>query len=458
MTNLAPSTLVELDLAHLIHPQHNRTMHLDFGPVIITEGRGAVLKDIDGKRYIDGLAGLWNVTVGHGRAELANAAAEQMKKLAYFSAYTGMTNIPAIELAAKMAEIGPANLNAIYFTTGGAESNESAIKTARFYWKQMGYANKVKIISRRFAYHGVTAVASQATGMPSFWKDFEPHAPGFIHVAAPYPYRFTGDLNGKTVGQAAAQAVEDAILAEGPDTVAAFIGEPIMGAGGVIIPPDDYWPRVRQMCDKYDVLIIADEIITGFGRTGQMWGLANWGVQPDMMTIAKGITSGYLPLGGVMLSDKIRDLLHSLPKPGAWMHAATYSAHPTCCAVALKNLEIIEQEGLVERARVMGERLQAGVRRLAEHPLVGEGRGMGMVAALELVKNRATKEPHKAEGYLAARVRDIAQRQGLILRAVRDILCIAPPLVITEAELDEMLSILGHALDQVAQEVLTPVS
>ncbi|MCW5853123.1 MAG: aspartate aminotransferase family protein, partial [Anaerolineae bacterium] len=196
MLNLAPETLVELDLAHLIHPQFNRAVHLDFGPIIITEGKGAILTDIHGHRYIDGLAGLWNVTVGHGREELAQTAYDQMRKLAYFSAYTGMTNIPAIELAARMAEIAPPNLNAIYFTTGGAESNESAIKTARFYWKQRGYANKVKIVSRRFAYHGVTAIASQATGMPAFWKDFEPHAPGFIHVAPPYPYRFTGDLGG----------------------------------------------------------------------------------------------------------------------------------------------------------------------------------------------------------------------------------------------------------------------
>lgn len=453
MLNTAPAALVELDLAHLIHPQHNRTMHLDFGPVIITEGRGAVLKDIDGKRYIDGLAGLWNVTVGHGRVELADAAAEQMKKLAYFSAYTGMSNIPAIELAAKMAEIGPANLNAIYFTTGGAESNEGAIKTARFYWKQLGYPNKTSIISRRFAYHGVTTAASQATGMPAFWKGFEPHAPGFVHVAPPYPLRFTDPLNGRTIGEAAADAIEQAILAEGPEHVAAFIGEPIMGAGGVIIPPDDYWPRVRAICDKYDVLLIADEIITGFGRTGTMWGLSNWNVLPDMMTLAKGITSGYLPLGGVMMSDAIAGLINSLEKPAQWMHAATYSAHPTCCAVALANLDIIEREGLVERAATMGERMQAHIRRLADHPLVGEGRGMGMVGALELVKDKATNALFDPEGRTAARVRDVAQRKGLILRAVRDILCLAPPLVIHESELEETFDILASSLDTVYEEV-----
>lgn len=455
MLNMAPSTLVDLDLAHLIHPQHNRAVHLDYGPVILTEGRGAILWDIQGQRYIDGLAGLWNVTIGHGREELAEAAAEQMKKLAFFSAYIGMSNIPAIELAAKLAEIGPANLKHIYFTTAGAESNESAIKTARFYWKQLGQPSKVKIISRRFAYHGVTAIASQATGIPIFWKDFDPHPPGFIHVIAPYAYRFPVELNGRSVGEVAANAIEEAILAEGADTVAAVIGEPVMGAGGVIVPPDDYWPRVRAICDKYNVLLIADEIITGFGRTGTMWGMNNWQVLPDMMTIAKGITSGYLPLGGVMMSEQIGDVLNGLQKPTAWMHAATYSAHPTCCAVALANLAIIEGEGLVDRARVMGQRLQAGVQQLAaDKALVGEARGIGMMAALELVKDRQTKETVQPEGKLGARVRDIAQQHGLIIRAVRDVICIAPPLVITEAELDELLGILGMALDQVAEEVL----
>jgi adenosylmethionine-8-amino-7-oxononanoate aminotransferase len=273
-------------------------------------------------------------------------------------------------------------------------------------------------------------------------------------VVAPYPYRFPLDLNGRSLGEVAAGAIEEAILAEGAENVAAVIGEPVMGAGGVIVPPDDYWPRVRAICDKYDVLLIADEIITGFGRTGHMWGLDNWQVLPDMMTIAKGITSGYLPLGGVMMSEKIGDVLNGLPKPTAWMHAATYSAHPTCCAVALKNLEIIEREGLVDRARVLGGRLQAGVQRLAaDKALVGEARGIGMMAALELVKDRQTKGTLQPEGKMGARVRDIAQQHGLIIRAVRDVVCIAPPLVITEAELDELLDILGKALDQVAGEV-----
>ncbi|MFN8497563.1 MAG: aspartate aminotransferase family protein [Anaerolineae bacterium] len=451
----APATLIENDLAHLIHPQHNRQMHLDYGPLIITEGKGATLTDIHGQRYVDALAGLWNVYVGYGREELADAAAAQMKKLAYFSAYVGISNIPVIELAAKLAEIGPSNLNAVYFTTAGAESNESAIKTARFYWKQKGYADKTRIISRQFAYHGVTSLASQATGMPAFWKGFEPHPPGFIHVVAPYPYRFPESLlQGRGVGEAAADAIEQAILAEGPDQVAAVIGEPIMGAGGVIVPPDDYWPRVRAICDKYNVLLISDEVICGFGRTGSMWGLEGYGVQPDLMTFAKGVTSGYVPLGGVMMNDEIAGVINSLPKPSQWMHAATYSGHPTACAVALKNLEILESDGLYERARVMGQKLQANIQALTDHPLVGDARGKGFIAGLELVSDKNTKTPGSPEGKIAGRVRDVAQGKGVIIRAVRDILCFAPPFVMTDEEMEILFAVIKESLDVVAEEVL----
>ncbi|MBI3943306.1 MAG: aminotransferase class III-fold pyridoxal phosphate-dependent enzyme, partial [Chloroflexi bacterium] len=333
------TTLRELDLQHLIHPQYNRPGHAANGPVILVRGEGARVWDIQGKEYIDGLSSLWNVNVGHGRRELAEAAAAQMSQLAFFSAYTGFSNVPAIELAAKVAELAPANLNAIYFTTGGGETNETAIKTARFYWKQKGYSDKVKIISRKQAYHGLTALASQATGIASFWKDFEPHAPGFIHLGAPHAYRYEPGPDNLPPGEAFAKELEDAILREGPDHVAAFIGEPVMGAGGVIVPPEDYWPRVRRICSQYNVLLIADEIITGFGRTGRWFALPHWGVEPDMMAIAKGITSGYLPLGGLMVSDEIFSVLSNLPPGRSWMHAATYSAHPVCCAVALRNIK-----------------------------------------------------------------------------------------------------------------------
>lgn len=452
---LTPEALVELDLAHLIHPQHNRQIHQDFGPIVVTSGHGIYIEDIQGRRYIDGLASLWNVAVGHGRAELAEAAAAQMKRIAYYSTYTGTTNIPAIELAARLAELAPPHLNHVYFTTGGAESNESAIKTARYYWKKQGYAHKEKIISRRFAYHGVTAMASQATGIQTFWKDFEPHAPGFVHVIAPYPYRLTSEqLQGRSVGETAAAAIEEAILAEGADNVAAVIGEPIMGAGGVIVPPADYWPRVREICDRHNVLLIDDEIITGFGRTGNWWGCQAYGYEPDILVFAKAVTSGYLPLGGIIMSDTIADVINGLPKPQAWMHAATYSGHATCCAVGLANLDIYAREGLVEHARQMSGLFQARLQGLANHPLVGEARGLGMVGAVELVVDKAKKTGLDPEGKLANRVRDVAREHGLLARAVRDIICLAPPLVITEPEINTLFDTLTAALDKVADEVL----
>ena len=261
---MAASDLIKNDQSHLIHPLHHSSEAAE--PLVIVEGHGAVIKDIHGNEYIDGLAGLWNVAVGHGREELARAAADQMKKLAYFSNYVGSSNIPAVEFATKIVSLSYPNMAAVFFTCGGAEANESAFKTARFYWKAKGKPDKVKVIARQNAYHGVTLQAMSATGMAPYWKMFEPRVPGFLHIQAPYPYRFQGARAGETVGHAAARELEEAILREGPDTVAAFIAEPIIGAGGVIVPPDDYFPRIREICTKHDVLFIGDEVITGLDR------------------------------------------------------------------------------------------------------------------------------------------------------------------------------------------------
>src|SRR5205807_7068399 len=297
---LTAAELVKADQEHLIHPLHHPSENAE--PVIYVRGRGATVWDIGGHEYLDGLAGLWNVNVGHGRAELADAAAAQMKELAYFTGYVGSSNIPAITLANRLMEITFDNMQAVFLASGGAEANESAFKTARFFWKATGKPGKVKIISRQQGYHGVTLQAMSATGMAAYWKMFEPRVPGFVHIQTCYPYRFQGAKAGETVGQAAARALEEAILREGPDTVAAFIAEPIHGAGGVIYPPDDYFPLVRRVRSKYDVLFIADEVITGFCRTGKWFGLSHWNVEPDIMSFAKGVTSGYLPLGGIMVN------------------------------------------------------------------------------------------------------------------------------------------------------------
>ncbi len=440
--------LVKADLAHLIHPLHHPFDHIE--PLIFVEGKGAVVKDVRGQEYIDALGGLWNVSVGHGREELAQAAAEQMRTLAYCSAYAGSSNIPAIRLAARLTELAYPNLAAVFFTSGGAESNESAFKTARFYWKAQGKPEKVKIISRQQAYHGVTLQVMSATGIPAYWKMFEPRVPGFVHIQAPSAYRFEGARAGETVGQAAARELEEAILREGPETVAAFIAEPIMGAGGVIIPPDDYFPRVREICTRLQVLFIADEVITGFCRTGHWFALTHWGVEPDIMSFAKGVTSGYLPLGGIMVSSEIKEVMDSAPPDNRWMHAYTYSGHATACAVGLKNLEIMERERLWERAAKMGDRLYHGLKGLSNLRAVGDVRGgKGLMAAVELVADRGTKAPFPPEEKVGPRVRQEMIRRGVFPRLLREILLFAPPLVVTEAQVDRIVEVARHAIEAV---------
>lgn len=452
---LSMAELVTADREHLIHPLHHPVDHA--APVIYVRGRGATVQDVHGRQYLDGLSGLWNVNVGHGRRELAEAAAAQMQELAYFSSYVGSSNIPAITLANRLVEIAPDNLQAVFFTSGGAEANESALKTARFYWKARGKPEKVKVIARHQGYHGVTLQAMSATSMGTYWKMFEPRVPGFIHIQTCYPYRFQGAKPGETVGHAAARELEEAILREGPDTVAAFIGEPIHGAGGVIYPTDDYWPRVREICTRHDVLLIADEVITGFGRTGQWFALSHWGVNPDILSFAKGITSGYLPLGGILVSKAIKEAMDSVKPENRWMHAYTYSAHPTCCAVALKNLEIIERERLSENAARMGERLhKALLAAFGNHPNAGDIRGgKGLLAAVEFVEDRATKKNLPGERNVGPRLLAEMMERGVITRTLRaagphpalgDTVLFAPALVVTEAEIDRLVSVARDAV------------
>jgi adenosylmethionine-8-amino-7-oxononanoate aminotransferase len=438
------ATLLEQDREHLLHPLHHPAAHES--PLIIESGHGVWLRAVDGKEYIDGLAGLWNVLVGHGNLELAEAAHAQMTKLAYCSNYIGSANIPVIELADKLAGFAYPNLNTTFFASGGAEANESAFKTVRYYWKRKGKPNKVKIIARERAYHGVTLATMSATGLANYWPMFEPRVPNFLHIPAPYPYRFEVKLKeGETLGQAAARALEEAIVREGADTVGAIIAEPVQGAGGVIVPPDDYFPHIREICDKYEVLLIADEVITGFGRTGDWFALRRWGIQPDIMSFAKGITSGYLPLGGIQISDEIREVIMTAEPSQTWMHAYTYSGHATCCAVALKNLEILEREGLVKRAAKMGDWLLKGLQSLMEHPNVGDVRGLGLMCAIEFVADRQTKTPAN----IGAKIRQGCIERGLFTRVVGDIIALAPPLVISEQEVDKIVEILREALEAV---------
>jgi adenosylmethionine-8-amino-7-oxononanoate aminotransferase len=446
---LEPAQLIKDDQDHLIHPLHHPSEHLE--PMVYVRGRGAMVTDIQGRDYIDGLAGLWNVNVGHGREELGKAAADQMGELAYYSCYTGSSNIPAIQLADKLIELAPKNMQAVFFTSGGAESNESAFKTARFYWKARGKPDKTKIISRFNAYHGVTLQAMSATGMSPYWKMFEPRVPGFIHIPTCYPYRQDGAKPGETAGQTAARLLEEAIVREGPDTVAAFIAEPIHGGGGVIYPTDDYFPLVRQVCDRHQVLFIADEVITGFCRTGKWFAMEHWKVNPDILSFAKGVSSGYLPLGGIMVSKAIKEAMDSVKLEDRWMHAYTYSGHPTCCAVGIKNLEIMERERLWERAALMGKRLHEGLHAaFDDHPNLGDIRsGKGLLAAVELVEDKATKKMFDPDKKVGPRLMQEMTKRGLVTRARMESIFFSPPLVITEDQLDRMISITRDAVKAV---------
>ena len=434
----ATSDLLARDRAHLIHPLHDPLGH-QAGHVWV-RGEGALLVDADGKEYIDGLAGLWNVVLGQGRRELADAAVQQLTTLAFTSGYSGSTNLPAIELAERLAGLTYPSINRFFFTSGGAEANESAFKVARSYWKLEGKPEKTKVISRQLGYHGVTMAAMSATGISGYWPLFEPRVPGFSHIPAPYPYRGES-VPGTTYGMSAANELEQAILREGADTVAMFLAEPVMGVGGVIVPPDDYFPRIREICDKHDVLFAADEVITGFGRTGKWFALEHWGVEPDLMQFAKGITSGYFPFGGVGISDRIARTLDHVESP--WMHAYTYSAHPVGCAVALRTIQIIEEENLVAEASRKGAYLLDALRnRLGSHPHVGEIRGKGLMCAVEFVKDRNTKASFPAEDRVGARIHAEAQTRGLFSRIRGDVFVLAPPFVIPDALLDRIAEIL----------------
>ena len=445
----APMTIssLETDRAHLMHPLHHPSSYSTAR--VWVSGRGAIIKDASGREYIDGLSGLWNVNVGHGRAELGEVAKQQMSTLAFHSAYAGGTNEPAIRLAERLSGLVYPSINTFFFTSGGAEASETSFKTARFYWKALGKPDKIKVISRRRAYHGLTLAAMSATGLQAFWPMFEPRTPGFLHIDAPDPYRFANTNASISIGVAAANQLEEAILREGADTVAAFIAEPVQGAGGVIVPPADYFARIRDICSKHGVLLIADEVITGFGRTGRWFGLEHYGIEPDIMQFAKGITSGYVPLGGIGVSDAVRDVINGVPPSKRWMHAYTYSGHPTCCAVALANIDILERERLAERAAAAGDRLLRGLRTLESLDSVGNVRGLGLMAAVEVVRDKSTKQQFPPEAGLTQKLTDAMLDRGLYTRVVMDCVCLAPPLVTTDAEIDRIVNIVGETIPAV---------
>jgi len=444
VTTAAERSLIDRDIAHLVHPLHNQAAHES--AKIWVGGKGAYIEDSEGNEYIDCLSGLWNNTAGNGRPELADAAAAQMRQMAFVSGYAGSSNPRAIELSERLAHLTYPSINHFYLTSGGGESTDSNIKLARYYWKLKGKPDKTKVISRIWGYHGVTMAAMCATGIPAYWPMFEPRIPGFSHIPSPYPYLYEAPEGSTSQGIAAADELEKQILEEGADTVAMFIAEPVQGAGGVIVPQEDYFKRIREICDQYEVLLVADEVITGFGRTGKMFGLEHWGIEPDLMQFAKAITSGYFPLGGIGISDEIASVMNDSGSP--WMHAYTYSSHPVGCAVALAMMDIVEKEDFVGQAQTKGKHLLVKLKEaLADHPHVGEVRGLGMMCGVELVKDKATKEMFDASDGIGAKVHAETVKRGMFSRVRGDCYCVAPPIVTSESTIDDIASILGDSVE-----------
>ncbi|WP_100331498.1 aminotransferase family protein [Bacillus xiapuensis] len=424
--------LAEMDKRHFIHPTSSIQEQQANGPAIIfKEGKGVHVTDINGETYIEGMASLWNVNVGYGRKELAEAAKKQLETLAFSSSFATFSNEPAIRLAAKIASITPGDLHAVFFTSGGSESNDTAYKLVRHYWKLKGQPHKTKIISQEKAYHGVAIGSTSATGIQDFQQMATSLAPGFLHTEP-----FSAEALRKTIEQ------------EGADTIAAFIAEPVQGAGGVNIPPDGYFQEVREICNEHNILLIADEVITGFGRTGKLFACEHWGITPDMMLLAKGISSGYIPLGAVVLREHLhRDLIRY--SEGTLLHGFTYSGHPTACTVALKNIEIIENEQLADNSKRMGDLLLQELTALqTETNILGDIRVLGLIGAVDIVKNKETSEgfPQKISPVIIAE----ARRRGLILRTVTfgdaDTIVFSPPLVINEEEVHRMVAILKESI------------
>lgn len=418
-------------------------------PLVVVGGEGAQVVDTEGKSFIDGHGALWLANVGFGRKDIVAAAAKQMEKLSWFPSFAGMSNDVAITLAKRLVEMTQAEeMGRVFFSSGGSEANESAIKMARQYWRLKGEGKKHKIISRRMSYHGVTFGALSATGITINRRLFEPLVGGFRHIEPPHCYRCPWNLEREHCNLACARELENTIKFEGPDTVAAFIGEPVMGAGGVIVPPDGYWQEVERICRKYDVLIISDEVITGFGRTGEMFGCRQWGVKPDIMVFAKALTSGYLPLGATLAREEIFEVcLGRYGENREFRHGTTYSGHPAACAAALVNIDIIEREGLVEKSRESGKHLLDGLKTLEdEFPTVGNVNGLGLMARLEIVKDRESRTPFPPGDRVGLNVSRQLMKRGVILRSLGDVVSFSPPLVIDKTEIDTMISALREVL------------
>ena len=438
------------DIAHCIHPYTNLKTHLEKGPLIISRGKGIYVYDEDNKEYIEGMAGLWCTALGFGEEELIEAAVRQMRKLPYYHTFAHKATNPSIDLSEKLKEIAPVPISKVFFANSGSEANDSLIKLVWYFNNAKGRTQKKKIISRLRGYHGVTVASGSLTGLPYVQRDFDLPIANILHTDCPHYYR--GAEKGELEEEFAARMadnLEKLIQTEGPDTVAAFIAEPVMGAGGVIVPPKTYFARIQEVLKRYDILMIADEVICGFGRTGNMFGCETFDIKPDAITIAKALSSAYLPISGIMLSDEIFEaMVKESEKIGLFGHGFTYSGHPVPAAVAVRTLELLEQRSILDHVRRIAVGFQERLRSFSDHPLVGETRGVGLMGAVEMVADKASKRAFVPTQGVGSFCRVRAEDYGLIVRDLTDSIAFCPPLIITESEIEEMFDRFAKALEE----------
>jgi putrescine aminotransferase len=435
-----------IDSAHHLHPFTNLKALQERGSRVITNAHGVYLYDADGQRILDGMAGLWCVNLGYGRSELVNAAAHQMQQLAYYNNFFNTSHPPAIELSKLLAQIAPPNMSRVFFTNSGSEANDTAVRIVRRYWELRAQPERQIIISRNNAYHGSTIASASLGGMAAMHAQGGSPIAGIEHIEQPYWYALGGRLSPDEFGLRAANWLRSRIEALGPKRVAAFIAEPIQGAGGVIVPPDSYWPEISRICKEFGILLIIDEVICGFGRLGSWFGSQYYGIEPSLISFAKGLSSGYLPIGGVLLADKIAEVL--IEQGGEFHHGFTTSGHPTCAALAIENINILRREKIIERVRDdIGPYFQQRLRELLDHELVGEVRGVGLIAAIQMCADKRNRAPFAHVGEAGSLCRDHSFRLGLVMRAVGDSMVLSPPLTITHEQVDELLNKARAALD-----------
>ena len=450
--NINIAEVVQNDIAHHFHPfTDHKAFHAAGGPRVITQADGVYIWDGKGNKILDAMSGLWCVNVGYGRKELAEVAYKQMLDLPYYNTFFKTTTVPTTDLATKISSVLPKRFQKIFFTNSGSECNDTMVRFVRHYWKLKGKPYRQHFIARNRGYHGSTMVAANLGGMTGMHEQGGTRFPGFHHIQQPYWYDFGGDKSPEDFGLDAAAELEKKILEVGPENVAAFVGEPIQGAAGVLIPPSTYWPQVQRICRKYGVLIVSDEVICGFGRTGKMWGFQTFGYEPDIVCMAKGLSSGYQPIGAVAISNTLTDDFFELG--GDFNHGMTYAGHPVACAVALKNIQIIEDEKLVERVGELAPYFAKALASLNDHPIVGETRSVGLIGAIELSRDKKTRGRFHDSGRVGTICRDHCFKNNLVMRACWDTMVLAPPFIISKKEIDEIARLARVALDATYADV-----